>query len=198
MRDTSTAVELHISDYDAFVDASLSVLRRYEFKPDYVDRWRGLILTEPTTSGQWFEPWRVDARGSYQAVESSLHTLRRSVRVDILPAQEDQQVDRLPTPLPAAIHPDLPGAGDYRVQVRVEKERYHAPARQVTTASGALAMYSTRVPTQAGLRGRRSQTDEWVPLGRDVLLEEYLLDKLIASAGARAAEPDSPPTRVDD
>ncbi len=198
-----TAIELDVADYDTFVDTALSVLRRYDLPADYVDRWRGLIITEPATSGQWFEPWRVDSQGTYQTVEASLHTMRRKVRVDVLPVGEEPS--RLPAPLADSAQQQTPEPGRYRLQVRVDKERYHAPARQITTSSGALAMYSTRVPTQAGIRGRRSESNEWVPLGRDVLLEQFLLDKLVNAAEsatplARAANDadNASPTQVAD
>jgi hypothetical protein len=50
----------------------------------------------------------------------------------------------------------------------------------VTTASGALAIYNERLPTTEGLRGAASRGEHWVPLGRDVLLEGYLLDRIAA------------------
>lgn len=160
---------LHISDREAFMDASLTLLRQYDLPPDRVDRERGLIVTRRATSGQWFEFWRVDSQGAYQAFESSLHTIARIVTVTLDPltpagaASETQ---------PATAHADR-----YRLTVRVDKSRYSAPERQVTTASGALAIYSERIPTTEGLRRGESPRAHWVPLGRDTLLEAYLLAK---------------------
>jgi hypothetical protein len=80
------------------------------------------------------------------------------------------------------------GSGAYRVSVAVNKSRYAAPDRQVTTASGALAIYNERLPTNEGLRNARSRLSHWVPLGRDALLEADLLDRIAArAAGARPA-----------
>ena len=163
---TTTLVQL--DDYDTFIDDTLSLLRRYDFAPDYVDRTRGLVITEPATSGQWFEPWRVDSRGGYQVLEASLHTTRRAVTVNIEPADSD-------------------GSDNYRVTVRVDKSRYSAPERQVTTASGALAIYNERLPTTEGLRGARSRDEQWVPQGRDAALEEYLLQRLTGRTVASQA-----------
>lgn len=213
-----TQIVLRIPDYDAFVDGTLSVLRRYEFPPDHADRLRGVIVSKPSTSGQWFEPWRVDSRGAYQLFEASIHTMRRvvSVQVEPLDAAAEQAMGRFavesggetqPATMEAA--PDQPPrsapaanesaaqqgkdattetapsgapAALYRVIVRVDKSRYAAPERQITTASGALAIYSARVPTEEGARGEHSRSVQWVPLGRDPLLEEFFLDQFTTAA----------------
>jgi len=155
-----TEMVLHIPDVEAFTDATMTVLREQGLPPERVDRVRGELVSEPTTSGQWFECWRGDSRGGYQAFESSIHTMRRIVTVRFEPVGGD-------------------AAGDeYRLTVNVEKERYSAPERQVTTASGALAIYNEKLPTTEGLRGAESRGAHWVPLGRDGLLEEYLLQKI--------------------
>jgi len=176
-----TEVVLHIADYDAFVDASVSLLRQFEFPPERVDRARGMIVTGPATSGQWFEPWRVDSQGPYQVLESSLHTLRRAVTVQITPLDEAPATQPTVTDVISEEwdrEPDLWQVPRYRVAVQVDKERYAAPPRQITTTSGALSIYSTRIPTTEGVRGRASRSDEWVALGRDPLLEAFLLERL--------------------
>ena len=154
-----TDMVLRIPDREAYLDASLSILRQCDLPPERVDRERGLIVTHRTTSGQWFEPWRVDSQGPYQVLESSLHTIGRVVTVSMQPLAE--------------------GPADCRrITVRVDKSRYSAPERQITTASGALAIYSETIPTTEGLRRARTPGAHWVPLGRDALLEAYLLAKL--------------------
>lgn len=165
-----TRVVLDISDYDGFINGSLSVLRRHDFSPEYVDRTRGTIISSPTTSAQWFEFWRMDAPGPYQRLESSLHTVRRTVRVNVEPVEGESA-----TP-PAT----QPVGGRYRVTIRVDKARYTAPERQITTTSGALALFNPRVPTASGARGAASLRDTgWVSLGQDPLLEELLLRSML-------------------
>jgi hypothetical protein len=170
----------------------MSVLRLYDFPPDRVDRVRGLIVSRPTTSGQWFEWWRVDSRGPYQLAESSLHTMRRIVTVNVeplegtagsAPAGAEPQHGALQTAATQNV------GGRYRLRVEVEKSRFSAPERQITTASGALFIYSERVPTVEGLRGPQSRHAQWVPLGRDALLEDFLLQKLAAAVPAVSATP---------
>ena len=160
-----TEMVLCIPDHEAFVEASLSVLRRHDFPPEYVDRAHGVVITQPATSGQWFEFWRRDSQGAYQGLEASLHTMRRVVTVSVEPTGGEA--------------PD-----EYRLAVRVDKSRYSAPERQVTTASGALGIYNERLPTTEGLRAARTRDAHWVPMGRDALLEEYLLGRLAAAVPA--------------
>ncbi|MFH1746298.1 MAG: hypothetical protein ABIG44_04565 [Planctomycetota bacterium] len=164
-----TEMVIHVPDREAFIDATLTLLRQYDLPPERVDRTRGLILTRPTTSGQWFEFWRVDSQGAYQAFESSLHTMARKVTVNLDPL----------APAMAETQPATTTDNRYRLTVRVDKSRYSAPERQITTASGALAIYSEHIPTTEGLRRSESPRAHWIPVGRDALLEAYLLAKLI-------------------
>lgn len=191
-----TTAVWRISDFDAFLDDTLSVLRECDLQPARVERAGGLVVTQPTTSAQWFEWWRRDTRGGYQLLESSLHTIRRTVTLRTEPAGSPA-TDSAPqseTP-PGADHGLRDSTAVYRITIQVEKERLSAPLRQITTASGALSIYNERVPTETGERGPRTIDQQWVPLGRDVLLEEYLLARL---AGLRqVSRPDIPPGEPD-
>ncbi len=195
-----TEIVLHLPDYDAFVDSTLSTLRLYDFPPDYVDRQRGVIVSKPTTAGQWFEIWRKDVPSPYLRLESSLHTIHQIVTVQIqsaaAPSAEEAAAGAAPvapspaqppvteatapgeeeTP-PAEGQPAPHGAGRYLVSVRVDRSRLTTPERQVTTPSGALAMYSRRMPTVEGVRAT-ARDEQWVPLGRDGLLEADILASL--------------------
>jgi hypothetical protein len=173
-----TEMVLRLADRDCFMDNVLTVLRRYDLPPERVDRESGLIVSRRTTSGQWFEFWRVDSQGRYQEAESSLATIGRIVTVEVTPAEPTGQVS---SPLEPEAPEREPSAvcGDYRVSVCVEKERLSVPERQVTTASGALALFNVRSPTVAGRRGPQSAEMDWIPIGRDPLLEAYLLAKFV-------------------
>ncbi len=175
-----TAMVVRIADYDGFVDEALSVLRERDFRPDRVDRERGVITAGPTTSAQWFELWRSDTPAGYERLESSLHTIRRKVRVDL------EYVGAAPT----AGTPGADAGGErYRLSVQVDKERYNTPSRQVTTASGALAIYSENLPTDEGVRRATAADARWTPLGRDGQLEGELLARLVdASSAAPVAD----------
>ncbi len=182
-----------VRDYDAFIDATLTILREQHFQPQQVDREAGRIAAGPATGAQWFEFWRSDSQGPYQLLESSLHTIKRVVTINIEPLGPLSDVDAAaPLVTESTAEQAEPVGGCYRVAVRVDKSRYSAPERQVTTASGALAIYSERLPTTEGLRAARARGEHWVPLGRDELLEAYLL-ALLADAVPMIELPDFPP-----
>ncbi len=214
--DGPAVMTMRVADRDAFIDETLTILRELDFPPDRVDRAAGSIVAGPSTSGQWFEVWRRDVHGGYQVLESSLHTIQREVVIEIEPAAEGVETaqsgevaagGQAATTNEAANAPGgdalggdenvvtesgglAAGGGEYRVTVAVNKSRYAAPDRQVATASGALAIYNERLPTNEGLRNARSRLGHWVPLGRDALLEADLLDRIASRAAmARPAEP---------
>lgn len=172
-----TAMVVRIADYDGFVDAALSVLRERDFRPDRVDRERGVITAGPTTSAQWFELWRSDTPAGYERLESSLHTIRRKVRIDL-------EYVGAPTPAGSPSQEADAGGERYRLSVQVDKERYNTPSRQVTTASGALAIYSENLPTDEGVRRATAADARWTPLGRDGQLEGELLARLVDASSA--------------
>lgn len=161
---------LRVTDKDAFIDDTLTMLRELDFPPDRVDREAGTISAGPSTGGQWFEIWRRDVHGGYQILESSIHTIRREVGIRIEQVSEHDDSD------------------EYRVSVEVSKFRYSAPDRQVTTASSALEIFSERLPTTEGLRHSRSASSGWVPLGRDGLLENALLARIARFSQSGVAE----------
>lgn len=182
-----TVAILDIPDYDGFVDSTLTLLREMDFQPRVLDRDNGVIITDRSTGAQWFEFWRSEVRGPYQVLESNLNTTGRIVTIDIVPEppHEGDAMAGAPSTIesvetstsgPAATQPT---PGSYRVTVRVDKSRYSAPSRQVTTASGALGIYSERLPTTEGLRGKGTRGAHWVELGRDGLLEVHLLSRII-------------------
>lgn len=188
-----TDIVLRIPDRDAFLDNSLTVLRSCDLEPERVDRERGLIVTYRTTRKQWFEFWRGDAPGLYQLLESSLSTVAGTVTITVEPvtAAASQPLANAPTgaaldaasveqPVtgPAPASTSAP-ADQYRVTVRVDKSRYSGSERQITTPSGAMGMFSEKVPTVSGQRGAQSAAAHWIPLGRDPLSEARLLAKVI-------------------
>lgn len=189
-----TLARVQVADREAFFDNTLSLLRQCDLPAERIDRSAGLIVTKPTTSGQWFEPWRVDAQGAGNVLESSLHTISRTVTIRLRAsgASGDAPADALGSapapadplasaPAPADRSADADGAAPrYVLSVDVQKSRFQTPERQVTTASGALAMFSDSVPTTEGVREQRSGRAHWRSLGRDARLEQYLLARILA------------------
>lgn len=173
-----TFMMLRIPDYEAFVDQTLTLLRERDFPPERVDRDAGLIVSQPTTSGQWYEFWREDSQGGYQIFESSICTMQRVVTIRSELAGPPPQPEEIQAGSFQDTAPPLPAT--FRVSVQVDKYRYSAPDRQITTASGAIAIYSEKIPTAEGLRKLRTKGAHWIPKGRDGLLEAHLLAKIAA------------------
>ena len=145
-------------DFDYLWESTLRTLRRVNLVPDRQDAREGIITTKPITSQQWFEFWRHDSLGLYQWAEASMHTTQRHAIVKI---ERQSEPDR------------------YRVSVRVDVFRYSAPERQVTTPSGALLMYSEKLPTESGELLRPQEDVHWVRLGRDPHMEGLLLRRIL-------------------
>lgn len=154
---------LRIADRDAFIDDTLTLLRENDIEPRRVDRELGEIIAGPTTAAQWFEFWRIDAPGEFNALESNLHTIRHVVTVRVPPTPEA-------------------GEDGYRVSVQADKSRLSAPERQITTAGAALAAFSERVPTESGFRETHREASAWIPLGRNSALEQVLLERIARCA----------------
>jgi len=76
-----TAV-VNSSNFEALVKACEDVAADYLFKIDRIDYREGLITTQPLVSGQLFEPWRRDNSTLYDVEESSIATIRRTIRFE--------------------------------------------------------------------------------------------------------------------
>ncbi len=144
------------AEIDLVWDEVLDVLREHYFEPDFQNRRAGIILSHPEVSQQPFEFWRADARGWCQWAESALHTVRRQVEIQFVPADDHYDLD-----------------------VLVHVQRKSQLERQVTTASGTLTIFRDNVPLYTGQRLKEGDGVHWVDLGRDERLERYLLERII-------------------
>lgn len=81
LRQPATA-EVNDRNFDALWRASEAAAKGYMFEIDLRDYRRGLIVTKPMTSKQWFEVWRKDTKGASNVAENSLGTLRRTVHFE--------------------------------------------------------------------------------------------------------------------
>jgi hypothetical protein len=142
-------------DFDALWKACERSLWARHFRIDRRDYREGLITTYPLISKQFFEPWRTDTLGAANVAESSLNTIRRTVRFEIA---HDSKRDV------------------YTAVPRVQIERYSNAGRRLTSA----AMYrSTFRRTEA--RGTRESdagvtmpSRYWYSIGHDERLEQAL------------------------
>ena len=146
-------------------EASQSVLRENRFVLDRVDRRAGVISTHPETSQQFFEFWRHDVDVPYDSWEATLRTVRRSVRIDV-----ESDVE----------------AGTSKLTIAVRRERFATPERQFNNSIAAFRAFGDELPEVQTGRPVTTADNYWIADGRDLNMERYLLDKIIARTGGEA------------
>ena len=152
--------EIVDDDFDRLWTAAEKVSRAYLFDIDLRDRRGGVLTTLPSVSPQFFEPWRRELQSSDDLAESSLATLRRTIRFDFTRT-----------------------AGTYAVTPRVLVERQVSTERRV---SGVLSKAYLRTPRGGEQTFGSRETDAgqtlepgyWYPIRRDTALEARLLEAM--------------------
>jgi hypothetical protein len=134
----------------------------------------GRIDTFPQTGATLLEPWRADSVGFRERLESTLQSIRRIGTLRL-----------------------APDPAGWRIEVVVNKELEYLPRPMRATTGGAsfrnddsLYRYGTPLPTlgqQVGDQPRPVAAPTpnlgWIPLGRDPLLEQRMLSKVLARLG---------------
>lgn len=147
--------------FDALWDAAQEVSRDLLFKIDRQDRRAGVLTTDPLVSAQWFEPWRRELQSADNLADSSVATIRRTIRYEFQKQGEA-----------------------FVVVPKVLIERQAIAERRV---SGALNRLYFRRDRELGAYGT-CETDAgvaipdsyWYAIGRDAGLEAYLVEQIDA------------------
>jgi hypothetical protein len=117
----------------------------------------GRIDTFPITGSTIFEPWRADSTPGYEKWHATLQSIRRRATVRVIPAE-----------------------GGYLLDVVVQKELEDLDKPEHATAGGATLRHDGTLVRQEGAPGRYSVTLGWIPIGRDLTLEQRILADLAA------------------
>jgi hypothetical protein len=134
----------------------------------------GRIDTYPQTGATLLEPWRRDSVGFRERLESTLQSIRRRATMRL-----------------------IPDPAGWRIETVVLKELENMPRPMRATTGGAsfrnddsLYRYGTPLPTlgqQVGDQPRPVANPTpnlgWIPLGRDPLLEQKMLSRVLAKLG---------------
>jgi len=134
----------------------------------------GRIDTYPQTGATILEPWRGDSVGFRERLEATLQSIRRRATLRL-----------------------IPDPAGWRIETVVLKELENLPRPMRATTGGAsfrnddsLYRYGTPLPTlgqQVGDQPRPVANPTpnlgWIPLGRDPLLEQKMLSRLLAKLG---------------
>jgi hypothetical protein len=117
----------------------------------------GRIETFPTIGSTIFEPWRKDSTPGYEKWHATLQSVRRRAMIRVIPVE-----------------------GGYLLEVIVHKELEDLDKPEHATAGGATIRHDGTLVRQEGAPGRGSITLGWIPLGRDITLEQRMLADLRA------------------
>ena len=146
-------------------DACRGAARWRGFRVDRMDYRGGLMITHPLTSKQFFEVWRRDVATLPDLAESTLATMRRIVRFEIVKRDD----------------------GTYACVPKVLVERYAQTERRITS----VTQYRESFSGEPGVFGSRERDKGvnvpdvyWYATGRDEALERELAE------GMRARLPD--------
>lgn len=129
----------------------------------------GRLDTYPRIGATIFEPWRKDSVGRYERLHATLQSVRRRARVQVAPSPQG-----------------------FRIEVAVVKELEDVPPGD---GSGSPASFrnDTSLVRVVGAPGDPPREAGWLPLGRDLLLEQRILHELAARLGYVASGPGGAP-----
>ena len=147
------------ADQAAVMTAAQEVLTDMGFRIAKCDTRLGLIRTEPLSGAQFFEVWRADSAGCYNAAEANLQSIQRTIEMTF--AQTGRHVC---------------------VTCDAGVRRLSLPEKQIGGTSGAYAMF-TRSSSQ--LMTTRPYPEQqrhmaWVDMGSDVELAKKILRSISA------------------
>lgn len=121
----------------------------------------GWIETHPEIGSTLLEPWRRDSSPGFERLHATLQTVRRFAKVRVIPAGDHYQID-----------------------VKVYKELEDLPQPLGARVGGRPMRYDSALDIDGGDVELNSPNEGWIPMGRDVLLEQ----KILANIQARLAE----------
>jgi hypothetical protein len=115
----------------------------------------GQIQTRPQVGATYLEPWRADSTTPYERTLATLQSIRRTARARVIPVEEGQLLDLV-----------------------VLKELEHLDRPAQATAGAMIARHDQSVIREEVPPGTFSITPGWIPQGRDVALEQRILNNL--------------------
>ena len=146
-------------DFDALAEACQAAARTFFFPIDRLDYRGGVIQTEPVVSGQWFEPWRRAQQTAADVAQSSLGTVRRTLRFEITRGGS-------------------PESG-WTAVPKVLVERESLAERRITTSLAYNVLLRRDINaygTRASDLGIEVPSDYFYPTGRDPAMERKLAE----------------------
>jgi hypothetical protein len=115
----------------------------------------GHIETFPTIGSTILEPWRRDSTPGFERLHASLQSIRRRAQVRVIPSE-----------------------GGYLIEVAVYKELEDVLQPEYVSAGQATLRHDTSPEKTEDGERLPPGTIGWIPLGRDVALEQRILANL--------------------
>jgi len=152
--DQPPAAQVSSDRFQSLWDACRESARDRFFNIDRDDYREGLLTTFPVISEQFFEPWRRDVGDGRELLQSSLATVRRTLRFEFV-RDENQN--------------------SWTVTPKVLVERYSLAERRITSVTQYRTIIQGSVePDRPGPDGKRIPNAYWYAIGRDTALEKTL------------------------
>jgi len=139
------------------MQAAEDVLTGLHFKIQKADTEAGLIRTRPLSAAQFFEFWRKDSVGSFNKTEANLHSIRRTVELQISRKNDDTCI-----------------------ACQVTTQRLNLPEMEVSSSTRAYAMFSKSSESSQKMRLNPEQEAgiAWIDLGKDGQLASEILERI--------------------
>jgi hypothetical protein len=133
------------------------VLAKMHFAIEKADVGSGVIRTRPLPGAQLFEFWRSDNVGADNCLQANLHTIRRTVELDVSQRGEELCI-----------------GCDVRVQ------RLSLPERDISSSARAYEMFSRSSPSLQTFEFHPEQSKgmAWVDLDKDMRLAAEILRRI--------------------
>jgi len=139
------------------IDIAEDVLTDLHFSINKKDTEPGIVTTTPLPGAKFFEIWRTDAVGTKNWIESNLHSLRKTARINI--THNNKQLC---------------------INCGVLTERLSIPEHTVTSSARAYAMFTESGSSiqQLKLNPEQQRRMSWLKAGNDKKLASEILNRI--------------------
>ena len=141
--------------YGLVFEASLDALDEV-FDIAYANRYDGRIETFPRIAPGFFQPWQTGSTSGYERIMATFQSIRHRAVLAINAAED----------------------GGFFVDLKVYKELEDLAAPARTTGGAAAFRNSSTVDREYEILDPNVLDANWIPLGRDVEMEQLLLSRL--------------------
>lgn len=141
--------------YDKIFQKALDVVDDF-FEIAYTNRYEGRIETQPAVAPGLEQPWKPGSPDFYQRLLAGFQSIRHRCILLITTADE----------------------GGYYIDVKVLKELEDLPAPIRATAGANFWRMNSTIERQFEVIEQPIYDAAWIPIGRDVKLEQVILERL--------------------